>query len=169
MSSSHRHWNDHSRYIKILAVILTGKAHLRESKNLAIVDRMARLDLADDDGTVTRNWKISRVGHSIPKILRYSSSWRTLWVVKPWSAESRSDNRGGVFEDKSLLSLITLSIDRVFVEQEFDRLRRKRNHRPMSDDVKQEPRAEMRHLHRRRVALGLEGLSRERLLCHRWR
>jgi len=169
MSSSHRHCNDHNCCIKILAVILTGEAHPRGSKNLAIVDRMAHLFLAGDDGTVTRNWKISSVGfHSILKTLRLSS-WRTLWDVKPWSVGSRSDNRAVALlaHFRRWKPLITLSIDRVFVEQEFDRLRRKRNHRHMSDDVKREPRAEMRHLHRRRVDLGLERLSRERRLCHR--
>ena len=46
---------DHSRCIKILAVIVTREAHPRGLKNLAMVDRMARLVLAGNDGTVTRN------------------------------------------------------------------------------------------------------------------
>jgi len=47
-----------------------------------------------------------------------------------------------IFEGESFLSLIILSIDRVFDEQKSDRLHQKRNRQHMSDDVKQEPRAE---------------------------
>jgi len=46
----------------------------------------------------------------------------------------------------------------MFDEQEFDRLRQKRNCQRMSDDVKWESRAEIRHLHYLRVVLRPEGL-----------
>ena len=39
----------------------------------------------------------------------------------------------------------------MFDEQESDRLRQKHNHQHMSNDIKWEPRTEIRHLHRLRV------------------
>ena len=68
---------------------------------------------------------------------------------------------------KAKAPLVILSIDHMFDEQKFGHLRWKHNHSHMSDDVKRELQAEIRHFHHRQVDLRPEGLSRERRLCRK--